>query len=185
MFLCSLFFSVFLQSSCCSLISCFHESSFFQLPPFFLLAWSIYNSACYSWYPQLTLLYHNVSCTENHSPNTFHYPSAHLVCLPITHSSCCTWCLNEACNGGDCSSSENQGSLENRNGIQGAPLCDCFLILSRFSSSWKVMALLGEAVCCASNLDVLESESPSLEMTHFRVFVSAITKNLSKLILMK
>lgn len=47
------------------------------------------------------------------------------------------------------------------------------------------MALLGDAVCCANNLDVLESESPSLEMTHFRVFVSTITKSLSKLILRK
>lgn len=51
--------------------------------------------------------------------------------------------------------------------------------------SWSVMALLGDAACCANNLDVLESESLSLEMTHFRVLVSAITKSLSKLILLK
>lgn len=143
------------------------------------------QSACYSRYPQLIVLYHNVSCTENLFPNTFHYPSAHLTCLPITHLSCCTWCLTGACNGWGCGSNENQGSLENRSCIQGAPLCDSFLILSRFSLSWRVMALLGQALCCADNLDVLESESPSLEMTHFRVFLSAITKSLSKLILMK
>lgn len=82
-------------------------------------------------------------------------------------------------------SSENQGSRENRNCIQGSPLCDSFLILSRLPSSWRVMALLGNAVGCANNLDVLESERLSLEMTHFRVLVSAITKSLSKLILMK
>lgn len=56
---------------------------------------------------------------------------------------------------------------------------------SKVVVSWSVMALLGDAVCCASNLDVLESESLSLEMTHFRVLVSAITKSLSKLILLK
>lgn len=47
------------------------------------------------------------------------------------------------------------------------------------------MALLGDAVCCANNLDVLESERFSLEIMHFRVLVSAITKSLSKLILTK
>ena len=36
-----------------------------------------------------------------------------------------------------------------------------------------------------NNLDVLESERLSLELMHFSVLVSAITKSLSKLILMK
>lgn len=126
-----------------------------------------------------------VSYTENHSPipstilqYILHvFPS--LIYLAV-HDSWLRLATAEIVG-----SSESQGSLENRNCIQGAPLCDSFLILSRFSSSWRVMALLGDAVCCANNLDVLESESPSLEMTHLRVFVSTITKSLSKLILRK
>lgn len=47
-------------------------------------------------------------------------------------------------------SSENQGSLENRNPIQGAAFHDSFLILEMLLSSWRVMALLGDAVCCAN-----------------------------------
>ena len=47
-------------------------------------------------------------------------------------------------------SSENQGSLENRNPIQGAALSDYFLILERLPSNWRVMALLGDAMCCGN-----------------------------------
>ena len=66
-------------------------------------------------------------------------------------------------------SSENQGSLENRNPTQGAALSDSFLILERLLPSWRVMALLGDAVHCVNetecslvvpwnNLDVPGSE---------------------------
>lgn len=92
MFLCSLFFSVLLESSCSSsLVSCFHKSSFSNsIHPSCLPGALTTLCAIPGILSLLSTTYYNVSCTKDHSPKPFHYPSAHLACLPITHLSCCT-----------------------------------------------------------------------------------------------
>lgn len=184
-----LLFPVLLQPSCFSLRSCFHMSPLSPALHILLVCLEFCQPCLLFHIPQVIV--YDGSCTQNHSPSLFHYPSTHLACFPITHVFCCTWHLTEACS----RRVYRQQWKPRQLGEQSSRW--------RYSPQWsfpnprKVAVKLegdGSAVRCSelsrwdgvlaipwNNVDVLESERFSLESVHF----STNSKSLSKLILMK
>lgn len=184
-----LLFPVLLQSSCFSLmISCFHTGPLFPTLSVLLLCLELFQvpaGDCLRW-----------TLRSEPPPDPLHYPCTHGTRPPVTSASCPTWCLAEACNGRECRQRRKPRQPGEQKSYARWALGDSLLILEGLPSSRRAMALPEDALCCARD----RVRSLFLGVTwvrwnwrgfrckcvlHFSVLVSAITKSLSKLILMK
>lgn len=142
-----LLFPVLLQPSCFSLRSCFHMSPLSPALHILLVCLEFCQPCLLFHIPQVIV--YDGSCTQNHSPSLFHYPSTHLACFPITHVFCCTWHLTEACSRRVYRQQWKPRQLgEQSSRWRYSPQWSFPNPRKVAVSSWRVMALLWDAVSC-------------------------------------